>query len=135
MKKFRTKNAAKSELSNHFSEIFTCYKQKGYNIDVIKQSACLAVYPITVDHFAYLLNCTPVRRGADSMMARLKNYSLDGLGRTFYVCFSAHRRSTSGFLLHQYSSGVVWQPTDLRMSQHFVSLSYVLLIVMMCFIF
>ena len=25
---------------------------------VIKQSACLAVNPITVDHFAYFFNCT-----------------------------------------------------------------------------
>ena len=23
---------------------------------------------ITIDHFAYLFNCTPVRRGSDSMM-------------------------------------------------------------------
>ena len=58
-----------------------CYKRKGYNLDVIKQSACLAVNLITVDHFAYLFNGTPVGRGSDSMMARIKNYSLDGLGR------------------------------------------------------
>ena len=43
--------------------IVICYKQKGYNIDVIKQFACLAVHPITVDYFAYHFNCTPVGRG------------------------------------------------------------------------
>ena len=30
------------------------YKQNGYYIAVLKQSACLAIDPITVDHFAYL---------------------------------------------------------------------------------
>ena len=36
-----------------------------------KQSACLAVNRITVDHFAYLFNCTPVGRGSDSLMASI----------------------------------------------------------------
>ena len=45
-----------------------CYKRNGYNIDVMKQAACLAVNPITVDHFAFLFNCTPVGRGSDSVM-------------------------------------------------------------------
>ena len=40
----------------------------GYTIDVIKQFACLAVNPITVDHFAYLSDCTPMGRGSDSVM-------------------------------------------------------------------
>ena len=37
------KNVGKPEFSDHFSKIVICYKGKGYNIDVIKQSACLAV--------------------------------------------------------------------------------------------
>ena len=41
---------------------------KWYNFDVIKQSACLAGYTITVVHFAYLFICTPVGRGPDSVM-------------------------------------------------------------------
>ena len=43
------KNVSKPYLSDYFSEIVKCYKQKGYNIDVIKQSACLAVNLIAVD--------------------------------------------------------------------------------------
>ena len=57
--KFR-KIVKKPETSDHFSKIVICYKRKGYNIDTIKQSACLAAHPITVDHFAYLCNCTPM---------------------------------------------------------------------------
>ena len=57
---------------DHFSKTVICYKRKGYNTDVIKQSACLVVNPITVDHFAYLFNCTPEGRGSDYRMARLK---------------------------------------------------------------
>ena len=47
-----------------------CYKRKGYNTDVIKQSVCLTDNPITVDYFAYLFNCTPVGRDSDSVMAQ-----------------------------------------------------------------
>ena len=76
-------NVCKSECSDNFSKIGISHKQKGYNIDVIKQSASLALNPVTVDHFAYLFNFTPVGRGSDFMMARLKKYSLDDLGRNF----------------------------------------------------
>ena len=57
---------------NQFGKIVVCYKQKWVIIDVIKQSACLAIDQITVDHFAYLF-CTPVGWGSDSLMVRLKN--------------------------------------------------------------
>ena len=43
--------------------------KKGYNIDVIKQSACLAVDSITIDHLVYFFNWVPVGRGSISMMA------------------------------------------------------------------
>ena len=36
--------------------------------------------------------------------------------RAFFVCCLAHRGSTVGFLLLQYSSGVVRHPGDLRVS-------------------
>ena len=55
--------------SDQFSKIAICYKRKGYNIDAIKQSACLAVDHIMVDHFAYLYNCSPVGRGSESIIA------------------------------------------------------------------
>ena len=62
MYKFR-KIVGKSEFSDDFSKIVICSKRKGYNIDVIKQSACLAG-----DHFAYAFNFAPVGRGLDAMM-------------------------------------------------------------------
>ena len=40
----------------------------GYNINVLQQTACLVVNPITVGNFAFLFNCTPVGRTSDSMM-------------------------------------------------------------------
>ena len=44
------------------------YKRIGYNINVMRQSACLVIDPITVDSFACLFNCTPVGRASGSMM-------------------------------------------------------------------
>ena len=42
----------------------------GYNINVLQQTACLVVNPITVGNFAFLFNCTPVGRTSDSMMVQ-----------------------------------------------------------------
>ena len=41
----------------------------GYNLNVMRQSACLVFNPITVDNYAAFFNCTPVGRASDSMMA------------------------------------------------------------------
>ena len=48
--------------------IISHYKKIGYNINVLQQTACLVVNPITVGNFAFLFNCTPVGRTSDSMM-------------------------------------------------------------------
>ena len=45
------------------------YKRIGYNLNVMLQSACLVINPITVDGYAALFNCMPVDRASDSMMA------------------------------------------------------------------
>ena len=45
------------------------YTRIGYNLNVMRQSAWLVINPITVDVFAALLNCTPVARVSDSVMA------------------------------------------------------------------
>ena len=63
------KFVGKAISSDHFSKIVIRYKQKGYNIDVIKQSACLLVNLVMVDYFACLFNCTPVGQDSDNMMA------------------------------------------------------------------
>ena len=38
-----------------------------FNINVLQQTACLVVNPITVGNFAFLFNCTPVGRTSDSL--------------------------------------------------------------------
>ena len=53
------------------------YKKIGYNINVLQQTACLVVNPITVGNFAFLFNCTPVGRTSDSMMVPTKDFSID----------------------------------------------------------
>ena len=57
--------------SNNFSaqmiKIISHRKKIGYNINVLHQTACLVVNPITVGNFAFLFNCTPVGRTSDSM--------------------------------------------------------------------
>ena len=39
-----------------------------YNINLLQQTACLVVNPITVGNFAFLFNCTPMGGTSDSMM-------------------------------------------------------------------
>ena len=61
--------------SAQFIKIISHYKKIGYNINVLQQTACLVVNPITVGKlpysltiFAFLVNCTPVGQTSDSMM-------------------------------------------------------------------
>ena len=63
------KIVGKTEFSEQFKKIIMRYKRIGYNVDVMRQSACLVVNPITVNNFAVLFNSTPVGRGSDSMIA------------------------------------------------------------------
>ena len=58
----------KQNFYDQFKKIIMRYKRIGYNVDVMRQSACLVVNPITVNNFAVLYNCTPVSRGSDSMI-------------------------------------------------------------------
>ena len=56
--------------SDNFSAQFikkSHYKKIGYNINVLQQTACLVVKPITVGIFAFLFKCTLVGRTSDSM--------------------------------------------------------------------
>ena len=58
-----------NDFSFQFRKIITRYKRIGYNLNVMRQSACLVFNPITVDNYAAFFNCTPVGRASDSMMA------------------------------------------------------------------
>ena len=49
----------------HFKKIIVRYKKIGYNIDVMRQTACLVVNPIKDNNFAYLFDCTTVGRVSD----------------------------------------------------------------------
>ena len=62
--KFR-KIIGNNNFPNHFKKIIVRYKKIGYNIDVLRQTACLVVNPIKVNSFAYPFNCTTVGRASD----------------------------------------------------------------------
>ena len=62
--KFR-KIIGKNDFPYHFKKIIVCYKKTGYNIDVLRQAACLVVNPIKVNSFANIFNCTMVGRASD----------------------------------------------------------------------
>ena len=62
--KFR-KIIGKNDFPYHFKKIVVRYKKNGYNINVLRQTACLVVNPIKVKRFAYLFNCTTVGRTSD----------------------------------------------------------------------
>ena len=57
-----------NNFSTQFIKIISHYKKIGYNINVIQQTECLVVNPITVGNLAFLFNCTPVGQTSDSMM-------------------------------------------------------------------
>ena len=56
MYKFR-KMFVKNDFPYHFKKIIVRYKNIGYNIDVLRQTAFLVVNLIKVNSYAYLLNC------------------------------------------------------------------------------
>ena len=46
----------------HFKKTIVRYKNIGYNIDSLRQTACLVVNPIKINNFAYLFDGTTVGR-------------------------------------------------------------------------
>ena len=55
------KSVGSNNFSAQFIKIISHYKKIGYNINVLQQTACLVVNPITVGNFAFLF------RTSDSM--------------------------------------------------------------------
>ena len=55
MYKFK-KFVGRTDFSDHFRKIIIGYKRIGYNMNVMRQTACLVVNPITVNNFADLFN-------------------------------------------------------------------------------
>ena len=58
----------RTDFSDQFRKIIIRHKRIGYDLNVMRQSACLVINPITVDNFAALFNYTPVDRASDSTM-------------------------------------------------------------------
>ena len=67
--KFKKKFEGRADFSDQFRKIIVRYKRIGYNINIMRQSACFLFNPITVNNFASLFNFTPVGRASDSVKA------------------------------------------------------------------
>ena len=63
------KIVGKSNFLEQFRKLINRYKRTGYSVDIMRQTACLAVNPIIVDGYASLFNCTTAVRASDSMTA------------------------------------------------------------------
>ena len=59
---------------------YVFYIKVGYNLDVMRQSACLVLNPITFYSYGFLLNCTTVGQASDSdrWLGLLSVFSGDG---------------------------------------------------------
>ena len=59
----------KPNFSDQFKKIVKRYIRVGYNLDTMRQSACLVLNPITVYGYVFLFNCKTVGQASDSMTA------------------------------------------------------------------
>ena len=57
-----------NNFSAQFIKIISHYKNIGYKINVLQQTACLVINQIMVCNFAFHFNCMPVGLTSDSMM-------------------------------------------------------------------
>ena len=48
-------------------KIIRHYKRVRYSMDIMRQSTCFIVNPITVDSYGFLSNCTTVGQASDLM--------------------------------------------------------------------
>ena len=65
----------KPNFRDQFRKIVKCYIRVGYNLDIMRQSACLVLNPITVYNYGFLFNCTTVGQASDSMTALTKSFN------------------------------------------------------------
>ena len=61
----------------------TRYRRIGYNLNVMRQSACSFFNPVMVDDYAGFFICKPVDRASDYDGPDIKLFILVGLGRSF----------------------------------------------------
>ena len=62
----------KPNFSDQFKKIVKRNIRVGYNLDIMRQSACLVLNPIPVCGYGFLFNCTTVGQASDSMTALTK---------------------------------------------------------------
>ena len=62
-----------NSVQEYTEEIY--HKRIGYDLNDMRQSACLMINPNTTDSFATLFNCTPMDRASASMMTSTQRYS------------------------------------------------------------
>ena len=59
----------KPNFSDQLKKIVKRYIRVGYNLDIMRQSACLVLNPILVYSYGFLFNCTTVGQASDSKTA------------------------------------------------------------------
>ena len=59
----------RTDFYDQFRKIIIRHKRICYDLNVMQESECLMINPITVNNFAALFNCTPKDRASDSLMA------------------------------------------------------------------
>ena len=57
----------KLNFSEQFRNLINRYNIIKYDLDIMRQTACLVINQITVDSYALLFNCTVAVRASDSM--------------------------------------------------------------------
>ena len=57
-------------IPDQFKKIINRYKNVGYNLDAMRQSACIVLNPIMVYNYGFLFNCKTVGQASVSMTAR-----------------------------------------------------------------
>ena len=93
------KDMVRTDYSDQFRNIIICYKLVGFNFNVMRQSACLAFKPITVNNYGILFNYTPVTRASDYCSLDLKLFVLACCCQSCFVFRLVHQVSTDDSLL------------------------------------
>ena len=99
-----------TDFSDQFRKIIMRHKRTSYDLNAIRQSACLVINPITVDNFAALFNCTPVDRASDSLITRPKAIHFSWLGPELFVCCLVHRGSPGDLLCFRFPLALIDRP-------------------------
>ena len=87
----------RTDFSDQFQKMIIRHKRIGYDLNVMRQSACLVINPITVDNVAAFFNCTPVDRAPDG-----------GSDVVSVSCFGVRFSVMFHFMFVHYTFSSVW---------------------------